>query len=101
MLNFATDDSAHLIVQPGPSNGWTAPWADMASPTDGRIRVPPGFVGINTGVITPGALLLWGGNLTSLPVTATERVLRLVAAGSPLPYRVVLLGRTGPATPAP
>lgn len=76
VLNFATADGANIHVMPHGTNGWTAPFLDMGTPGDGKLRIPPGFVN-PAGVAIPGGLILWGGNLASMPVSSTNKVLSI------------------------
>lgn len=95
VLLDTTADGVRVVVDGSVTNGWTAPFRDMADPTLGKLSVVAGFTNPTTSAATPGGVVLWGGNLTSMAVDATHKVLRLkLVAGSSAPYRVVLLGRS-------
>lgn len=97
VLNFSTTDGVNLVIGgasgAAATNPWVAPFADMATPTLGRLRVLPGYVHpANTRNVAGGASL-WGGNLASFPVSGTSKVLRLYTASASLAYRVIVTGR--------
>jgi hypothetical protein len=95
ILSDTTNDGTRLVVEPGATNGFTAPFQDMAAPADGKLSIPAGFVHPTTGTNVPGGCEVWGGNLTSFGVDATHKVLRVrLVAGTTANYRLMLLGRS-------
>lgn len=94
IFNFATADASTLVLQPHGTNGWTAPWADMGTPADGKLRVPPGFTHPTRGGTVPGHVSLFGGNLAAFAVSGSNKVLKLTTAAATLEWRAVIAGRT-------
>jgi hypothetical protein len=97
-LAFLADtqaDAARFVIEGNATNGWTAPFRDMVDPTLGKLSIPAGFTHPTSGQAIPGGLILWGGNLSSMPVTGTNKVLRVrLVAGTTGDYRLMLLGRS-------
>lgn len=95
ILVDSTTDAVRLVLEPGSANGWEAPFRDMADPTLGKLSIPPGFVDPVGGTNVPGGMVIWGGNLASMEVTASKKVLRVrLVAGTTASYRLVALGRS-------
>jgi hypothetical protein len=95
LLVDSTTDAVRLVIEGNATNGWTAPFRDMVDPTLGKLSVPAGFVNPTSSASVPGGIVLWGGNLSSMPVTGTNKVLRIrLVAGTTANYRVILLGRS-------
>jgi hypothetical protein len=89
------NDGVRIYIDGTVTNAFTAIFRDMANPELGRLSIPAGFVHPTNGQAIPGGAIIWGGNLSSMPVDATHKIIRLkLAAGTSAPFRVVLLGRS-------
>jgi hypothetical protein len=95
-LNFGTTDAGNIYVMPHATNGWTAPFLDMTTPADGKLRVPPGHTDPGTGEVIPGILILASGNLASMPASSSNKVLqvKLSTGAASAEYRIVVAGRS-------
>lgn len=95
VLVDSVSDGARLIIDGSVTNGWTAPFRDMTNPATGKLTLNPGFTHPTSTRSVPGVTLLTAGNLASMPVTGSSKVVRIkLVAGSSVAYRLIVVGRT-------